>query len=109
VDPEFIFITGWNEWVAGRAEEWQGVTNAFPDQFNDYFSRDIEPSRGQLKDHYYYQMVSYIRRFKGTRALPEASDAVTIDVNGAPSQWDSVAPDYYTYKNNRHFRRNVVR
>ena len=100
VDPEFIFITGWNEWVAGRAQEWQGVTNAFPDQFNDYFSRDIEPSKGQLKDHYYYQMVSYIRQFKGTRALPDASDAVTIDVAGSASQWDNVAPNYYTYKNN---------
>lgn len=100
VDPEFIFITGWNEWVAGRAEEWQGVTNAFPDQFNDYFSRDIEPSKGQLKDHYYYQMVSYIRQFKGTRALPEVSDAVTIDITGSASQWDNVAPNYYTYKNN---------
>ena len=100
VDPQVIFITGWNEWVAGRAESWQGVTNAFPDQFNDYFSRDIEPSNGQLKDHYYYQMVSYIRQFKGTRALPEASDAVTIDVSGSASQWDNVSPNYYTYQNN---------
>ena len=100
VDPEFIFITGWNEWVAGRHESWQGVTNAFPDQFNDWFSRDIEPSKGQLKDHYYYQMVSFIRQFKGTRALPEASASVTIDVNGSASQWTDVAPNYYTYKGN---------
>ncbi len=100
VDPEFIFITGWNEWVAGRHESWQGVTNAFPDQFNDTFSRDIEPSKGQLKDHYYYQMVSYIRRFKGTRPAPEASEAVTIDIHGSLNQWQDVAPEYYAYTGN---------
>jgi len=97
VDPEFIFVTGWNEWVAGRFEHWQGVDNAFPDQFNDYFSRDIEPSKGQLKDHYYYQLVSYIRRFKGTRPLPETSAPVTIE---SPEQWNAVEPTYYAYRGN---------
>ena len=97
VDPEFIFITGWNEWVAGRFEHWQGVDNAFPDQFNDYFSRDIEPTKGQLKDHYYYQLVSYIRRFKGTRSLPAASAPVTI---ASPEQWAAVEPTYYAYRGN---------
>ena len=100
VDPEFIFVTGWNEWVAGRFEHWQGVDNAFPDQFNDYFSRDIEPSKGQLKDHYYYQLVSYIRRFKGTRPLPEASAPVTIPMNGSAETWDAVRPTYYAYRGN---------
>jgi len=97
VDPEFIFVTGWNEWVAGRFEHWQGVDNAFPDQFNDYFSRDIEPTKGQLKDHYYYQLVSYIRRFKGTRPHPSASAPVTIV---SPEQWDAVEPTYYAYRGN---------
>lgn len=100
VDPEFIFITGWNEWVAGRFETWQGVTNAFPDQFSDAFSRDIEPSKGKLKDHYYYQMVSWIRKFKGTRPAPEASDAVTIDIHGSAEQWKDVLPNYSTYTGN---------
>ncbi len=22
VDPKFIFVTGWNEWIAGRYTEW---------------------------------------------------------------------------------------
>ena len=104
VDPEFIFITGWNEWVAGRHESWQGVTNAFPDQFNDSFSRDIEPSKGRLKDHYYYQMVSWIRKFKGTRPQPEASDPVTIDICGGTAQWKDVAPNYYAYPGNTQAR-----
>lgn len=67
VDPEFVFVTGFNEWVAGRFEEWQGVVNAFPDQYNDEFSRDIEPSKGALGDDYFYQLCDYIRRYKGAR------------------------------------------
>ncbi|MDR2686635.1 MAG: hypothetical protein LBB75_02695 [Oscillospiraceae bacterium] len=73
IDPEFVFVTGFNEWVAGRHEEWMGVTNAFPDQYNDWFSRDIEPSKGQLGDDYYYQLCDYIRRYKGVRPVPEYS------------------------------------
>ncbi|MCL2300100.1 MAG: hypothetical protein FWC27_08160, partial [Firmicutes bacterium] len=70
VDPEFVFVTGFNEWVAGRHGEWQGVVNAFPDEYNDEFSRDIEPSKGALGDDYYYQLCGYIRRYKGVRPTP---------------------------------------
>ncbi|MGM9624232.1 MAG: hypothetical protein ACI3XM_00865 [Eubacteriales bacterium] len=100
VDPEFVFITGWNEWVAGRYEEWQGVKNAFPDEYNPAYSRDIEPSAGILGDNYYYQMVSFIRQFKGTDAAPEAGSEKTIDIHGSLSQWDDVGPDYYAYIGN---------
>ncbi|MCL1952765.1 MAG: hypothetical protein FWF60_08060 [Oscillospiraceae bacterium] len=70
IDPEFVFVTGFNEWVAGRFEEWMGVTNAFPDEYDDAFSRDIEPSKGALGDDYYYQLCDYIRRYKGVRPVP---------------------------------------
>ena len=73
IDPEFVFVTGFNEWVAGRHEAWppnDPVINAFPDQYNDWFSRDIEPSKGQLGDDYYYQLCDYVRRYKGVRPLP---------------------------------------
>lgn len=65
LDPEFIFITGWNEWIAGRYREWQQQPNAFPDEFSPEKSRDIEPMRGGHGDAYYWQMVAGIRRFKG--------------------------------------------
>lgn len=97
-DVDFVFVTGWNEWVAGRHESWQGVSNAFPDEFNDEFSRDIEPSTGELKDHYYYQLVSYIRKYKGVNKIPTPSAAKTINLSGAISQWDSVSPYYIDYK-----------
>ena len=106
VDPEFVFITGFNEWVAGRHETWQGVTNAFPDQYNDTFSRDIEPSKGDLADNYYYQMCNFIRRFKGVNPVPTPSAAKTVDIQGADG-WQDVAPAYYAYEGNT-FERNDI-
>ncbi len=99
VDPDFVFVTGWNEWIMGRFREWQNSPNAFPDQFCDEYSRDIEPSKGDLRDYYYYQLVANVRRFKGMTP-PFAVDASkTIDVTGPAEQWDDV-PAYPHYRNN---------
>ncbi len=102
-DPEFIFVTGFNEWIAGRFEEWTGTENAFPDQLSPEYSRDIEPSAGVLKDHYYYQLVENVRRFKGTNQLPLTDAEKSIDINGNVSQWNDVLPEYNHYSggNNR--------
>jgi hypothetical protein len=106
VDPEFIFITGWNEWRAGRYEEWMGVPNAFPDQFNDAYSRDIEPSKGELKDHYYYQLVSFVRRFKGVEKPEAASKGKTIDIYSEEDMWTDVKPYFASYGGNTLHRNN---
>lgn len=68
LDPEFIFITGWNEWIAGRFRLWMQQPNAFPDEFSQEKSRDIEPMKGGHGDDYYWQMVAGIRRYKGMAA-----------------------------------------
>lgn len=59
IDPRFIFITGWNEWIAMRFDEFAGIKEPvmFVDQFNQENSRDVEPMRGGHWDTYYYQMV----------------------------------------------------
>lgn len=75
-DPDFIFVDGWNEWIAGRFSEWEGTKNAFPDQFSDEHSRDIEPTAGRLKDYYYCQLAANIRRFKGISEAVEETDGV---------------------------------
>lgn len=99
-DPEFIFVTGWNEWLAGRWREWQGTENAFPDQFSDEYSRDIEPAKGILKDHYYYQLVANVRKFKGMdKPYLTAKSGTTIDILGADSQWDNITNSYNHYIN----------
>jgi hypothetical protein len=95
-DPQFIFITGWNEWIAGRFAEFAGVKLPvmFVDQFNQEFSRDIEPMKGGHGDNYYYQMIGYIRRFKGVRKPLAASAPKTIQIDGDFSDWEDVRPEY---------------
>ena len=73
VDPDYMFVTGWNEFIASCYDVWQGKKGAFPDQYSPEFSRDIEPSNGILKDHFYYQFVDGVRRFRGVR--PQRSAA----------------------------------
>lgn len=67
IDPDYLFITGWNEYVALHFPSWMGTEGAFPDQFSPSCSRDIEPSAGVLKDHFYYQLVQGVRAFRGVR------------------------------------------
>lgn len=93
LDPPFVMITGWNEWTAGRFSA-PGKPIVFVDQFNEEFSRDIEPQKGGHGDDYYYQMVANIRRYKGVPPLPNASPAVTIKLDGTFSQWQAVRPEF---------------
>lgn len=105
VDPEFIWVTGWNEWIAGRFDDFWGVENAFPDQFSDECSRDIEPSKGDLKDNYYYQMCYYIRKFKGTSAANVLKKTDTVDFEDK-NAWDDAGMLYESYAGNT-FDRNA--
>ncbi len=102
VDPEIVFVTAWNEWVAMRIQNWPagipgGYNNCFVDQYNAEFSRDCEPSAGILKDYYYYQLVDYIRQFKGTNPIEKATWEKLMDVNGGFGQWADVGPVYNDY------------
>ncbi len=99
-DPDVVFITGWNEWTAGRHQNWSGVNNAFPDQFINEFSRDIEPTKGALKDHYYYLLVNYVRKYKGCNPIPVPSVKKTIDLAAGTEQWANVEPYYAAYIGN---------
>ncbi len=104
VDPEFVFVTGWNEWIAmrftdGRAKNFLGKPiekgqSFFVDQYNAEFSRDLEPENGTLKDNYYYQLVNYIRQYKGARPVPVSSGNNTIAIDGRFNEWATVKPSY---------------
>jgi hypothetical protein len=98
MDPELIFVTGWNEWIAGRYQTCQGTENDFPDQFNNEYSRDIEPMKGGFADNYYYQLVANIRRYKGLGAPPAASPPVAIDIDGRFEDWADVQPPFRHHK-----------
>ncbi len=81
-DVPFIFITGWNEWIAGKWRYKKSKDTAvFVDQASPEYSRDIEPSlTAGLEDHYYMQMVSNIRRYKGMEAFSAEYKDYTGDV-----------------------------
>jgi hypothetical protein len=93
LEPPFVMITGWNEWIAGR---WQrpGQPIVFVDQYDEEHSRDIEFARVGHLDHYYWQMVANIRRYKGAPELPVSSGPKTIDIQSGFEQWEDVAPEY---------------
>lgn len=100
IDPKIIFITGWNEWAMARIDGWCGTDNAFCDQFIDEFSRDIEPTKGDLKDHYYYQLVNFVRQYKGVRPIPTPTQQTTINIKNDNTQWEEVGPYYASYIGN---------
>ena len=108
VSPEFVFVTGWNEWIAQRFLSKKGGgpgflgrrlnegETFFVDAYNEEFSRDIEPMRGGHGDNYYYQLVANIRRYKGVRPVPLASAPKTISMTAKAgfAAWDTVGPAY---------------
>jgi hypothetical protein len=105
-DPKFIFVTGWNEWIAGRHNEFNGVRLPvmFVDQFDQEHSRDIEPMKGGHGDNYYHQLASYIRRFKGARPSPISSLPRTIDLASGFYQWADVSPEFRDDAGDTHHR-----
>lgn len=108
-DPDMVMITGWNEWTAGLTHTSSGYPNfagsqdlgfQFVDQFNTEFSRDGEPMKirqGEesvgFGDNYYYQMTGYIRQYKGTGAVTQASGQTSISLTDNAA-WANVGPVY---------------
>ena len=105
IDPEMIFITGWNEWTAQRQSPGTAPI-IFVDNANAECSRDIEPMEGGYGDNYYMQMISYIRQFKGTLPYAEATGQV-IDIEGGFAQWNDVETYYKDYVGDTAARNNV--
>lgn len=71
LDPDFVFVTGWNEWCAARfvGEDFP-VIGKMCDQFCPEFSRDIEPTRSAgLGDSAYCQLRLNIKRYKGNNNM----------------------------------------
>ena len=106
IDPQFIFVTGWNEWIAFRFLNTADTRHAvagnpakegssyFVDLYNQEYSRDAEPMKAGHTDNYYYQLASYIRKFKGVRAPEKASGQKTIRIDGSFSDWTAVRPEF---------------
>jgi hypothetical protein len=97
VDPKFVMITAWNEWIAGLTHSMQSPWVQC-DGFNEEFSRDIEPMKGGFGDNFYYQAIANIRRYKGVPEIPVATPPKTIDIAGSFDQWQGVGPEFTGHK-----------
>jgi len=96
VDPEIVFVTGWNEWIAQRflketgkapkkmcGKPLQPGDTFFVDAFNHEFSRDIEPMKGghreQLCYHATREFHPPLQRCACAAVSCNAGQAVAID------------------------------
>lgn len=100
-DPEMVFVTGWNEWVAQRQPVISGQPIVFVDCADYNTSRDAEPMRGYYGDNYYMQLIDYIRRYKGTISRVYVGNDTTINMTGSFNQWSSsaITAAYTDYSN----------
>lgn len=97
LDLPFVFITGWNEWIAGKWQRDDHLSHQahFVDQADAEYSRDIEPTMtAGLKDNYYMQMVNNIRRFKGTDSIQKIENRTSFS---QIEDWDAISPVYEDY------------
>jgi len=93
-DPKFVFVNGWNQWVAIKDTTTFSDRVSIYDCLNEEYSWDIEPMMGGYNDAYYIQLIQNVRKYKGISGSPVVKDERTIDVEGSASQWESVKNVY---------------
>lgn len=69
VHPKIVSVTWWNEWTA-QLYYVDGVGYIFTDNFNQEYSRDIEPMKGGHGDQYYRWLCEYIRAYRAGEECP---------------------------------------
>ena len=119
VNPELVFVTGWNEWIAQRfvsqkdgdtkflGKDTKAGQTYFVDLYNREFNRDIEPMKDGYTDTYYYQLVGNIRRFKGMDAPEPASPAQSVAIDGQFAEWAAIKPKFIDPRGDT-FHRNYM-
>ncbi|MCQ2430943.1 MAG: hypothetical protein MJ192_11515 [Clostridia bacterium] len=69
VHPKIVTVTWWNEWCA-QLYKIDGVGWIFTDNFNQEYSRDIEPMKGGHGDQYYQWLCEYVRAYRSGEECP---------------------------------------
>ena len=94
---QYVFITGWNEWVAEKMI-YNGRIQTV-DQFDEEYSRDIEPCVNGFGDNVYMQMIQNIRKWKYSDGVAYKNPSVTIDVSSFDTaQWRDVKTVYRDFE-----------
>ena len=104
LDPQFVLVTQWNEWMAQRfvaSDKTKFINKViskgetfFVDVYSAEYSRDIAPMKGGYGDNYYYMLTSYIRQFKGAREIPAYKEQMTVNMEDFASAGKAQAVFY---------------
>ncbi len=70
IRPKIVTLTWWNEWTAQRLPAPDGGGYIFTDNYNQEYSRDIEPMEGGHGDQYYRWLIEYVSAYKGNKECP---------------------------------------
>lgn len=101
-DPPVAYVTQFNEWLVPfltrKTNQRYKMAHEIllQDEYDIERSRDIEPMEGGYKDAYYFQLMSFIRRFKGLEQPAKATKFYTI-ADGDWDAWKNVSPVYREY------------
>ena len=103
-DADVAFVTQWNEWLVPFLVEetntlypMDGYPIRLQDEFNEEYSRDIEPMKGGYGDAYYMHLISFVRRFKGMEKPVEENKNHTVDIKSGFADWNNVELTYREY------------
>ncbi|MCM1519911.1 MAG: hypothetical protein NC098_03920 [Lachnoclostridium sp.] len=101
VDPDYIYLNDWNEWIAGQFAadnvSFMGRNSNFQfvDQYNAEFNRTIQPMKGGGTDNYYMQMIDGIRRYKGVREAPLTITMADVTIDSDFDRWQAIDAEYF--------------
>ena len=73
VRPKIVVLAWWNEWVAQNYGSTSSPT--FTDNYNQEYSRDIEPMSGGHGAKYYNMMKQYIAAYKAHENCPNLTES----------------------------------
>lgn len=103
-DAPVAFVTQWNEWLVpfltkenNTLYSMDGYPIRLQDEFNEEYSRDIEPMRGGYGDAYYMQLISFVRRFKGIEKPAVDSGRRSIEMKNGFKDWEDAGITYREY------------
>ncbi len=102
-DVDTVFVTGWNEWIALKLNDYGDVY--FVDNYNAEYSRDLEMDKTAYGDNFYMQLVDNVHKLKYAEYKHYKHTPVTA-TSATDQAWESVRayPDFVGDAINRNYR-----
>ena len=103
-EASVAFVTQWNEWLVPFLTKETNTLYSMDDypirlqdEFNEEYSRDLEPMKGGYGDAYYMHLISFVRRFKGMEKPTRDTESKSVRIDSDFSQWDGTGVAYREY------------